>query len=50
MDAEPGVPPDDRVRDACIFEVLGTDLGGALYLSDGPKAWIVLFIVHCTYN
>ena len=48
MDAEPGIPSEDRVRRVCIFEVVSTDLAGPLYLSDGTKAWIVLFFVDCT--
>jgi len=43
IETEPGVPPTDRVRDASIFEVVGIDLAGPLYLRDGRKSWIVLF-------
>lgn len=35
--------PEDRVREATIFEVTGTDLAGPLFLRDGTKAWIVIF-------
>ncbi|XP_054713455.1 uncharacterized protein LOC129222919 [Uloborus diversus] len=43
--SEPKCPPlpEDRVRDATIFEITGTDLAGPLYLRDGTKAWIVLY-------
>ena len=52
MDTEPGIPPEDRVRDACIFEIIGTDLASPLYLSDGTKAWIVPFTcaIYCTLH
>lgn len=42
-DAAPGVLPNDRVRDAAIFEVVGCDLAGPLYLKGGKKAYIVLY-------
>ncbi|CAL1291815.1 unnamed protein product [Larinioides sclopetarius] len=35
--------PEDRVRDASVFEVFGVDLAGPLFLRDGSKAWIALF-------
>ena len=35
--------PEDRVREASIFEVIGTDLCGPLFLKNGSKCWIVLF-------
>uniref|UniRef100_A0ABD2W9Q3 Integrase catalytic domain-containing protein n=1 Tax=Trichogramma kaykai TaxID=54128 RepID=A0ABD2W9Q3_9HYME len=35
--------PEDRVRDADVFEVTGVDYAGPLYLRDGTKAWIFLF-------
>uniref|UniRef100_A0ABD2X9A7 Integrase catalytic domain-containing protein n=1 Tax=Trichogramma kaykai TaxID=54128 RepID=A0ABD2X9A7_9HYME len=35
--------PEDRVRDADVFEVTGVDYAGPLYLRDGTKAWICLF-------
>lgn len=43
IDVEPGIPPMDRVREAAIFEIVGVDLAGPLYLSDGSKSWIVLY-------
>lgn len=39
---EPSLP-SNRVRDAAIFEVVGIDLGGPLYLSDERKSWFVVF-------
>lgn len=46
--AKPGVSdpvslPVDRVRDANVFEVVGIDLAGPLYLKNREKVWIVLF-------
>lgn len=35
--------PEDRVREAAIFEVCGVDLCGPLYLKKDRKCWIVLF-------
>ncbi|GFT14168.1 integrase catalytic domain-containing protein [Trichonephila clavipes] len=35
--------PEDRVRDAAIFEVCGVDLCGPLFLKENKKCWIVLF-------
>lgn len=35
--------PEDRVRDASIFEVCGVDLCGPLFLKDNKKCWVVLF-------
>jgi hypothetical protein len=35
--------PEDRVRSASVFEVVGIDLAGPLFLKDGQKVWIVLF-------
>lgn len=35
--------PNDRVRDALVFEVTGIDLCGPLHLKNGSKCWIVIF-------
>ena len=35
--------PEDRVRDALIFEVTGVDVAGPTYLKGGEKTWILLF-------
>ncbi|GBO26672.1 hypothetical protein AVEN_7527-1 [Araneus ventricosus] len=35
--------PEDRVREAQIFEITGVDLCGPLFPRDGTKSWIVLF-------
>lgn len=40
----PSAPlPEDRVREALVFEVIGTDLCGPLFLKDGSKCWVVIF-------
>ncbi|GFX67684.1 integrase catalytic domain-containing protein [Trichonephila clavipes] len=35
--------PEDRVREAQIFEITGVDLCGSLFLRDRTKSWILLF-------
>ncbi|GFS50998.1 putative RNA-directed DNA polymerase from transposon X-element [Trichonephila clavipes] len=40
---EPVSLPGDRVNDAVVFEVVGVDLAGPLYVKGGQKSWIVLF-------
>ncbi len=40
----PAAPlPMNRVGNAAVFEVVGIDLGGPLYLENSVKAWFVLF-------
>ncbi|UYV63728.1 hypothetical protein LAZ67_2005447 [Cordylochernes scorpioides] len=34
--------PEDRVRDAAVFEIVGVDLTGHLILKNKKKAWIVI--------
>ena len=41
--AEPAPLPINRVRDAAIFEVLGVDFAGPLFLKGGQKAWVCIF-------
>ncbi|GFY54997.1 integrase catalytic domain-containing protein [Trichonephila inaurata madagascariensis] len=41
-DANPGILLNNRVREAAIFEIVGVDLAGPLYLKSGKKAYIVL--------
>ena len=38
----PGILPNDRVCDACVFEIVGCDLAGLLYFNDGKTSRIVL--------
>ncbi|UYV60248.1 hypothetical protein LAZ67_1000541 [Cordylochernes scorpioides] len=35
--------PEDRVRHAAVFEIVGVDLTGHLILKNKKKAWIVIF-------
>ncbi|UYV84822.1 hypothetical protein LAZ67_X003634 [Cordylochernes scorpioides] len=35
--------PEDRVRDAAVFKIVGVDLTGHLILKNKKKAWIVIF-------
>ena len=35
--------PLNRVRDAHIFEVVGVDFAGPLFLRDGEKSWVCIF-------
>ncbi|UYV78535.1 hypothetical protein LAZ67_16001928 [Cordylochernes scorpioides] len=35
--------PEDRVRDAAVFEIVGVNLTGHLILKNKKKAWIVIF-------
>ncbi|XP_055950873.1 uncharacterized protein LOC129984959 [Argiope bruennichi] len=39
----PTTLPENRVRDAKIFEIVGVDLAGPLVLKNKSKAWIILF-------
>lgn len=43
LDAPMSAPPEDRVRQASAFEIVGVDLAGPIYLKHGKKAWICLF-------
>ncbi|KAJ8885703.1 hypothetical protein PR048_011901, partial [Dryococelus australis] len=35
--------PEDRVCDGAVFEVIGVDIAGPLYLKYGSKVWICIF-------
>ncbi|BET01445.1 Pao retrotransposon peptidase [Nesidiocoris tenuis] len=43
FDLDPLPLPENRVRDANVLEVCGTDLAGPLYLKGGEKVWICIF-------
>ncbi|GFW41706.1 integrase catalytic domain-containing protein [Trichonephila clavipes] len=43
LESEPVSLPGDRVNDTVVFEVVGVDLAGPLYVKGGQKSWIVLF-------
>ncbi|XP_035224508.1 uncharacterized protein LOC118197125 [Stegodyphus dumicola] len=44
MSSEPTPLPPDRVTDCAPFEIIGIDLAGPLFLKNGGKVWIALFI------
>ncbi|GBL80732.1 hypothetical protein AVEN_225369-1 [Araneus ventricosus] len=35
--------PENRIKDVAIFEIIGFDLAGPLYLKGGSKAWICIY-------
>ncbi|GFV89548.1 integrase catalytic domain-containing protein [Trichonephila clavipes] len=43
LSSGPSPLPPDRVTDCAIFEVVGIDLAGPLFLKTGEKVWITLF-------
>ncbi|XP_035222693.1 uncharacterized protein LOC118195478 [Stegodyphus dumicola] len=38
-----GAPPEDRLREAAVFEICGVDLAGPVILKGNKKSWICLF-------
>lgn len=44
VEVEPGIPPEEKVKIAAVFEVVGVHLAGPLHFADGSKDWIVLFM------
>ncbi|GBN32108.1 hypothetical protein AVEN_105036-1 [Araneus ventricosus] len=36
--------PEDRVRNAAVFQIAGIDTAGPLFLKDNQKVWVLLFI------
>ncbi|GBO45553.1 hypothetical protein AVEN_65043-1 [Araneus ventricosus] len=43
MSSEPVPLPPDRVNDCAVFETVGIDLAGPLFLENIEKVWIALF-------
>ena len=43
IETDPVDLPENRVKDASVFEVVGIDLAGPLCLKDNTKPWIVIF-------
>lgn len=40
----PSAPlPEERVKEASVFQIVGLDLCGPLFLKNGSKVWVVLF-------
>ncbi|XP_071037961.1 uncharacterized protein [Parasteatoda tepidariorum] len=44
IECNPGVFPENRVKDALVFEITGLDLAGPLILREKCKAWIIIFL------
>jgi len=42
MESEAPPLPSNRVRDASVFEIVGIDFAGSLYLRGGGKGWICI--------
>jgi len=43
LETEPVGLPRDRIGNSAVFQVIGVDLAGPLYLRGGDKSWIVLY-------
>ncbi|XP_076384686.1 uncharacterized protein LOC143263817 [Megalopta genalis] len=43
LESVPAPLPLDRIRDAAVFEIVGVDFAGPVYLKGGQKAWICVF-------
>ena len=43
LESVPVPLPVNRIREAAVFEVVGVDFTGPLYLKGGQKAWVCLF-------
>ena len=39
----PPALPEPRVRDAAVFEMMGIDMAGLLFLKDGCEVWLCLY-------
>lgn len=44
FEVAPAPLPKDRIRDAAVFEVVGIDFAGPVFLKNSQKAWVCLFI------
>lgn len=43
LESIPASLPENRVREAAVFEITGLDFAGPIYLKEKTKAWICLF-------
>ena len=43
VEVDPGILPEDQIKDALVFGVSGVNLAGPLVLIGGQKAWIEAF-------
>jgi len=46
VEVDPGILPEDRIKDALVFEVSGVNLAGRLILIGGQKVYAVYRAVH----
>ncbi|XP_054717350.1 uncharacterized protein LOC129226745 [Uloborus diversus] len=43
LDIPEGTLPEDRVREASVFEAIGVDVAGPLIIKENKKVWILIF-------
>ncbi|GBM02997.1 hypothetical protein AVEN_14512-1 [Araneus ventricosus] len=43
IEVDSGPLPENRVRDAAVFQITGVDAAGPLFLIGNQKAWVLLF-------
>ncbi|GBN85884.1 hypothetical protein AVEN_203981-1 [Araneus ventricosus] len=43
LEIDSGPLPENRVRDAAVFQITGVDAAGPLFLTGNQKAWLLLF-------
>ena len=43
LESIPGPLPEDRVKDANIFQIIGIDAAGPLILKTAQKSWVIIF-------
>lgn len=43
VESSPISLPENRVKDAAVFQVIGIDMAGPLFLKDNQKSWVILF-------
>ncbi|GBN74490.1 hypothetical protein AVEN_110563-1 [Araneus ventricosus] len=43
LEVDSGPLPENRVRDAAVFQITGVDAAGLLFLKGNHKAWVLLF-------
>ena len=43
LESSPISLPENRVKDAAVFQIIGIDMAGPLFLKSNQKCWVVLF-------
>lgn len=43
LETSPVSLPENRVKDAAVFQIIGIDMAGPLFLKGNKKCWIILF-------